>query len=120
MLLLAAEANYKIGNEPRARELVNIVRTRARNSGTSGYPMDYTASIGLDEIYQERRVELALEGHRFFDLIRTGKAFEKINGQYNSTISTNLEFTEGGNEYFPIPAGQVTISDGALEQNTGY
>ena len=53
-----------------------MIRTRARESGITGVPEDLT-SITLEQIYQERRVELALEGHRYFDIVRTGQAFNK-------------------------------------------
>ena len=63
----------------------------------------------LDVIYHERRVELGLEGHRFFDLVRQGRAAEVLEG-----------FVEGKSERFPIPTAEITLSNGQLTQNEGY
>jgi len=63
----------------------------------------------LDAIYHERRVELGLEGHRFFDLVRQGRAVEVLEG-----------FIPGKSELFPIPTAEITLSNGALTQNPGY
>jgi hypothetical protein len=62
-----------------------------------------------DAIYQERRVELVGEGHRFFDLVRTGKAAAEIDG-----------FVEGKHEVFPIPLEEIQFSNGNWEQNPNY
>lgn len=118
-LLLAAEANLKSGNASRATELVNRVVERARNSGTSGMPTDY-ASVTIDDILNERMLELATEGHRFFDLVRTGKAEETLNGHFNNTIQTNVTFIKGTHEVFPIPASEIVRSNNTLTQNNGY
>lgn len=118
-LLLAAEANLKAGNAGRATELVNRVVERARNSGTSGTPANY-ASVTINDILHERMLELALEGHRFFDLVRAGKAVEALNGHYNNTIQSDLTFIKGTHEVFPIPASEIVRSNNALTQNNGY
>ena len=60
-------------------------------------------------IYHERRVELGLEGHRFFDLVRQGRAADVLEG-----------FVEGKSELFPIPTAEITLSNGQLTQNEGY
>jgi hypothetical protein len=60
-----------------------------------------------DAIWNERRLELAMEGDRFFDLVRTGQAATKITG-----------FRVGKHEVFPIPQQEVEIS--GLPQNSGY
>ena len=57
----------------------------------------------------ERRVELVGEGHRFFDLVRTGKAAKEIPG-----------FTAGKNELFPIPIEEIQFSSGNWKQNPNY
>ena len=59
------------------------------------------------EIWDERRLELAMEGHHFFDLVRTGEAASKISG-----------FVSGKHEVFPIPQTEIDIS--GLTQNSGY
>jgi hypothetical protein len=64
----------------------------------------------IDDIMEERRFELACEGNRFHDLVRTGKALEVLGSQgYQSH-----------NNYFPIPQNELDASNGALTQNPGY
>jgi len=65
----------------------------------------------LDFIYNERRKELATEGHRFFDLVRTGQA---------ATVLGPQGFTAGKSEVLPIPQTEIDITEGALIQNSGY
>lgn len=107
VLLMAAEAWTKstTPNETKARDYLNRVRRRAfsdllHDVSASGNAL-YLA------ILDERRLELAMEGDRFFDLVRTGQAAAKIQG-----------FTTGKHELFPIPIEEVTIS--GLSQNPGY
>ncbi len=115
VLLLYAEAAHHTGDEALARDLVNQVRERARGGNEEILP-DVTASgqALLDAIYHERRVELALEGHRFFDLVRTGRAGEvmRAHGKTN--------FQDGTHELFPIPTREIQLSNGLIEQNPGY
>lgn len=105
VLLMAAEALVR-GNidEGRARIYVNQVRTRAGLAPTSE-----TGSNLLETIYNERRLELVGEGHRFFDLVRTERAAQAIDG-----------FTTGKNELFPIPLEEIEFSQGNWTQNPGY
>ena len=105
VLLMAAEALVR-GNidEDRARTYLNMVRLRAGLE-----PVDAAGSTLLDIIYTERRLELVGEGHRFFDLVRTERAAEEIDG-----------FTVGKNELFPIPLEEIEFSQGNWEQNPGY
>ncbi len=107
VLLMAAEALVRGGgNEGTARQYLNQVRARVALS-----PVD--ASVAgqnlLTAIYRERRLELATEGHRFWDLVRTGGASEALPG-----------FTTGIHEYLPIPQQEIELSKGALVQNLGY
>jgi len=108
VLLMAAEANNRGGlNESKAQEYLNQVRRRAFGDELH----DVTASgVSLtNAIYLERRLELVGEGHRFFDLVRTGKAAQEING-----------FQEGKHELFPIPAIEIQLAGNVWAQNPGY
>jgi hypothetical protein len=62
-----------------------------------------------NDIYKERRVELVGEGHRFFDLVRTGRAAQEING-----------FVSGKHELFPIPIEEINLSGNRWNNNPGY
>ena len=108
VLLMAAEANNRGGiDDAKARQYLNEVRRRAFGDNNH----DVTASGGAltDLILAERRVELVGEGHRFFDLVRTGKAAQEIDG-----------FTAGKNELFPVPVEEIQFSNGNWQQNPGY
>lgn len=107
ILLINAEAANELGNTGTAITNLNKVRTRAGLAGTtaSGQGALRTA------IWHERRVELALEGDRFVDLVRTGQA---------SSVLASYGFTPGKNELFPIPLNSITQSNGILTQNPGY
>ncbi len=112
--LLYAEALFAEGNEAGAREYVNRVRARARGDNAGilpDVPATVTGSDLLDAIYHERRVELALEGERFHDLIRTGR-----------TNLLNTGFQTGKHEFMPIPQNEIdNFGDGnVLQQNPGY
>ena len=104
VLLLAAEAYNAIGNDAKAQEYVNRVRTRAGLSD-----LVTTAGSLEQDIQQERRLELAGEGHRFFDLVRRGEAAAKIPG-----------FIVGTNELFPIPLVEIEVAGNIWAQNPGY
>ena len=108
VLLMAAEADAQSGGA-NAETYLNQVRARAYGDNSH----DYTAAEGdiLEAIYSERRKELAGEGHRFFDLVRTGQAAAAIPG-----------FTANKNEVFPIPLIELELAN-AVErwgQNQGY
>lgn len=108
VLLMAAEANNRSGiDDAKARDYLNQVRRRA--FGDTNHDITVSGPALTDFILAERRVELVGEGHRFFDLVRTGKAAEKITG-----------FTVGKNEVFPIPLEEIQFSDGNWQQNQGY
>lgn len=116
ILLLHAEAAYHNGDEGGARKSLNEVRARARGNNNNILP-DVTASGQdlLDAILHERRVELALEGHRFFDVIRQGSAYA------TSVMSPeHPNFSYDVHKVFPVPQSQIQLSDNVITQNTGY
>lgn len=106
VLLMAAEANLRKSspNEEKAREYLNRVRVRADLD-----PVELSGNDLLEAIYRERRVELVGEGHRFFDLVRTGRAADEIPG-----------FVAGKNELFPIPSIEIQLAGNNWQQNPGY
>ncbi len=107
VLLMAAEAYNRGGiDDTKAQQYLNRVRQRA--FGNSDNNVNSTGNALTDAIYHERRVELVGEGHRFFDLVRTGRGTE-IDG-----------FTPNKNELFPIPIEEIQFSNGNWTQNTGY
>ena len=106
VLLMAAEAYNRGGiDDGLAQEFLNQVRRRA--FGGDDNDISASGSALTDAIWEERKFELSLEGHRFFDLVRTGRASSLIAG-----------FVEGKHEVFPIPQQEVDIS--GLTQNAGY
>lgn len=107
VLLMAAEAYSKSGNDAKAAEYLNEVRDRA--FGDTAHRISFTGSNLYNAILAERRVEFAGEGLRFFDLVRTGRAAQEIDG-----------FTAGKNELFPIPLEEIQFSNGNWSQNPGY
>lgn len=105
VLLLAAEAhNRGTGPDATALNYLNQVRQRAGLDPESSTGATLTAAI-----YNERRLELVGEGHQFFDLVRTQRAAQEING-----------FTAGKNEVFPIPAIEIALAGNRWAQNNGY
>ncbi|RYZ39334.1 MAG: RagB/SusD family nutrient uptake outer membrane protein, partial [Sphingobacteriales bacterium] len=97
--LMEAEALVQTGNTARAQQLLDAVRSRV------GLP---SVPVSPETIYNERRLELAGEGHRFFDLVRTNR----------TTLLTPFGFTPGKNEVLPIPFED--IANTILVQNSGY
>ncbi|WP_379090971.1 RagB/SusD family nutrient uptake outer membrane protein [Pedobacter sp. UC225_65] len=101
--LMQAEALVKSGSNPaRAKELLDAVRARV---GLASVPAT------LDNIYNERRLELATEGHRFFDLVRTGRAL---------AVLGPLGYKANKSEYLPIPQSEIDVTKGVIKQNPGY
>ncbi|NLU37849.1 MAG: RagB/SusD family nutrient uptake outer membrane protein [Bacteroidales bacterium] len=102
VLLLAAEANLLAGNANKALEYTNLVRRRARESGVTNKPEDLTA-ITYNDIMIERRVELAMEGHRFFDLLRWGVLSETLDGKFITSCNKTASFVSGKHEFLIYP-----------------
>ncbi len=109
MYLNRAEAYARLGNDDLAQEDVNRLRVRAGLPETTA-----TGDALLEIILKERRIELAFEGHRWFDLMRTGSDVVKE----NSTSSFTLPFSDY-RVLAPIPQAQLDINK-QLVQNPGY
>ncbi|WP_276876369.1 RagB/SusD family nutrient uptake outer membrane protein [Chryseobacterium joostei] len=107
ILLINAEAANELGNTAAAITNLDRVRTRAKLAGTTAS----TQGALRTAIWNERRVELAMEGDRFVDLVRTGQA---------ATVLAPYGFKVGKNELFPIPFDAITESAGVFTQNPGY
>jgi hypothetical protein len=106
VLLMASEAAYMNGAIPEALDHINMVRTRAESSGTTGKP-ELLTTLSMDDIMLERRVELALEGHRFYDLLRWGILYETLDNRYYASLDTNIAFVEGVHEFLPYNSDWV-------------
>jgi hypothetical protein len=140
VMLMRAEAEAQLGiHLDEAIDLVNQLRNRsAQSTGMlTGYDVQYGAKMrvmpypgtyGKDEtllrVKMERRVELAMESERFFDLVRWGEAYDVINNYYateadNCAIYAEAHFTADKNEYLPIPYEQIAASNGHYTQNIG-
>lgn len=106
VLLMAAEANARANNKDEAKALnyVNQVRARVNMPALSS-----SGQALVEDIWKERRLELSGEGHRFFDLVRTGKAATSISG-----------FVTGKHELFPIPRVEIDLAGGKWTQNPNY
>ena len=161
VLLMHAEAAYHIGNMGEAQSKVNMVRARARQStycmGYAEGKLDYSAapttvnlpditSSGdqlLQDIWKERRLELALEALRFYDLVRTGRYFDVMDVEKNQKRAPGLTYGLGDRPYkqFPgikangiaksidgpdghkvplMPIPQTEVQSWGVEQNPGY
>ncbi len=129
ILLLKAEVLYRLNQPAEALTALNKIRERA--FGNNGH--NYTASdiateeSFTDKLLLERQLEFALEGERWFDLVRTGRfttVLREIEWSYNPVTQTAqvVKFNiEPHMKYFPIPLSQIDLStDGALKQNDGY
>ncbi|GAC1424183.1 MAG: RagB/SusD family nutrient uptake outer membrane protein [Flavisolibacter sp.] len=105
VLLINAEAALNIGKPANALSALSKIRQRAG----LGAPL----TVDVNAVWKERRVELAMEQDRFFDMVRQGRA-----GSILRALGKN--FVDGKNEVFPIPQPQIELSGGKLIQNPGY
>lgn len=145
ILLWKAEALIELneGNGlETARDLINQIRNRARNSAyvkdfndhskyaanylVNPYPADvWNQDYARQALRWETRLEKALEGERFFDLVRWGIVETTMNNYItaesdNRIYYANAHFTGGKDEYYPVPNNQYGFSGGKYVQNPGY
>jgi len=153
VILWLAECEVELGNLAAAETYVNLIRARAKNGSVQDASVNYVVNpyptgtfaekgkdFALNAVRMENRLEFAMEGHRFFDLVRWGIAApyinkylkeESVNGTDLSGRTYNKRgylagksFTAGKNDYFPLPNDEILNSqkDGkpTLTQNPGY
>ena len=146
VMLMRAEALIETGRLADARTIINAIRQRAANSVNKhiAYAADQ-CEIALypDSYFQdkdtarkclrwERRLELAMEHERFFDLRRWGIASETLNRYFKTEVNSEYDgtkfaqyykdarFTPDKNEFFPVPYNQMYYIPGLYTQNNGY
>jgi hypothetical protein len=144
VLLWKAEALIELNRPIEALPLINMIRQRAANSTgmlkqadgsfTSDYKIgtyqpgvncSWTQDYARQALRTERRMEFAMEGNRFFDLVRWGIADTYLNSYFASESTKRsylktAKFTKGRDEYLPIPLNQINYSKGLYKQNPGF
>lgn len=143
LLLYKAEALIEIGGDglEQARTLINQVRKRAMDSeyvkdfndptkDAANYKIGLYLASGWTQEYArqalrtEMRLEKALEGERFFDLVRWGIAKDVMTAYFNAEKDNRIYYDgavfDAGEEYYPIPVAQYNFSLGRYTQNPGY
>ena len=140
VILMAAEANVETGNLETARGQVNLIRGRAQSmatvkDATGADAANYLIGLWNDPwtdqavarkaVRFERRLELAMEGHRTFDLRRWGNAEQVINAYIAVESETIVPFGKGQvyqskHNRFPIPLSAIDGSGGVITQNPGF
>ena len=141
VLLWKAEALIELNRPSDALPLINQIRQRAMNStgrlkqasgaATSNYKIGLYPTAGFSQSYArealrfERRMEFAMEGCRFFDLVRWGISAPYMNAYFDKEKNlrqylSTAKFTAGRDEYMPIPLNQINLSKGLYKQNKGW
>ena len=138
VLLMAAECEIESGGDlDRAKDMINMLRNRAKASLIAGSPATYviepydafaSQAEARTALRMERKLELSGEGHRFYDLVRWGIAKQVLDNYIanENTVIVNSSFqgssfTSGKNEYLPIPQNEIDlIGADILKQNPGY
>ena len=146
VMLIRAEALIELGRLQEARTIINDIRQRAKNSikkhikyaadqrDVALYPETYfqDKETARKCLRWERRLEMGMEGSRFFDLRRWGIASETLNNYFKSEAKDvydgqpyaeyykDANFTPGKNEFWPVPYNQLYYIPGLYTQNKGY
>ncbi|RAK02293.1 putative outer membrane starch-binding protein [Larkinella arboricola] len=113
VLLMYAEALNEVNGGPtaEARDAINVVRKRAKLAPLAAGQSKAAFALAIEH---ERQVELAFEGHRWFDLVRTGRAVPVMNGHFKGQVVQDF------NKVFPIPQTQIDVNPQGITQNPGY
>jgi starch-binding outer membrane protein, SusD/RagB family len=115
--LIRAEARLAQGNSAGAAADINVIRTRAAWDDTKVAAMQITADqVDIDLILDERARELVGEGHRWYDLKRTGQLISRVRA-HNSDARDNIQ---SHHVVRPIPLEQIDRTSGGYAQNPGY
>ena len=122
VVLTYAEALNECGDRENALKFLNMCKAQVNtiNGSTTLYK---AGGYGFmrDQIWQERRAELAFEWDRYFDLVRQGRAATVLHAFGNRRANRRgAFFREGVHELLPIPQTEVDVSNGVVEQNPGY
>lgn len=133
VLLMHAEASLGLGDESTAKNDIDEVRARVGLGAVGSYTIQVNGQTITPTTEQalrhERRVELAMEGHRWFDLVRwqgvDGNGLKAHMDAYKTTedpmAQTHIqEFVAGKHELFPIPYDEILLNPAKMEQNPGY
>ena len=115
VVLIAAETSYRLNDEVAARDYLNMIASRRGIA-------DYTSSGTelLEDIIEERRLELAFEGMRYLDLQRLNRDVVRVNlnANYPSTVPLVIPFSSH-KRIFPIPQTELDANPN-IDQNDGY
>ncbi|MFV5698548.1 RagB/SusD family nutrient uptake outer membrane protein [Flavobacterium sp. ZT3R17] len=138
VLLFKAEALIQLNRYTEALPIINQVRARAAASTTmplaagasnvykiAPYASFPSKDYAMKALMFERRLEFGMEGPRFFDLVRWGKAEQVLNAylgveKTKKDFLSNAHFTAGRDEYYPIPQREIDFTGGLYKQNPGY
>lgn len=144
VLLWKAEALIEMGRQDEALPIINLIRERAQNSidmlkdaqgnyiskykialYKPGVNINWTQENARQALRWERRLEFAMEGIRFFDLVRWGIAAETLNSYFDVEETKHqylkdAQFQKNRDEYLPIPQQQIDFSKGLYKQNANW
>jgi hypothetical protein len=118
VLLMYAEVLNELGDTPAALTRLNTVRSRSGAPAYTTTPAPSKATVE-NNIALERRLELVFEGHRWYDLLRTGKAMSSLNAHFQAVGRPNVTVPTYRLRY-PIPQREIDLTNGIITQNTGY